>query len=353
MRSRRRPQRREQGRFFCPRAGVVYANSGCRRSITRSFPSAANFEADMTEQDQIDKLLDQWSDDSGSGRDTATERLCAEYPHLQPQVERRIRAVQAIDALRVPRDASATVTGSGETSSPGRGPAAPIAFGPAQRPDELGRLRDYRILKRLGDGGMGVVYLAEHDGLKRLDALKVMKPESATTQQARERFLREARAAASLKHENVVTIYHVGEDSGVAYIAMELLEGESLESRLKRDPPLTPQETAAMGAQVAAGLAAAHARGLIHRDVKPGNIWLGHQNEQPGDSRSGSSFRVKLLDFGLAKPLESDVQITHAGTVVGSPAYMSPEQAAGLATDGRSDLFSLGVVLYRMTTGRL
>lgn len=151
----------------------------------------------------------------------------------------------------------------------------------------------------------------------------------------------------------MVTIYHVGEESGLAYIAMELLEGESLEARLKRDPPLAPREAAAIGAQVAAGLAAAHAKGLIHRDVKPGNIWLESQDQQLGNGHSASSVRVKLLDFGLAKPLESDVQITHAGTVVGSPAYMSPEQAAGLATDGRSDLFSLGVVLYRMTTGRL
>src|SRR4029453_10950753 len=123
----------------------------------------------MTDQEQIDQLLDHWSESVASGQETATERLCIEYPHLRPEVERRIRAVRAVDALRVPRDTSATVTGNADTSSPGRGPAAPIVFGPAQRPDELGRLRDYRVLKRLGEGGMGVVYLAEHDGLKRLD----------------------------------------------------------------------------------------------------------------------------------------------------------------------------------------
>lgn len=135
----------------------------------------------MTDQDQIDQLLDRWSESVASGHETTTEQLCAEYPHLRPELDRRIRAVKAIEALRVPRDASATVTGSADTSSPGHTPAAPIVFGPARQPDELGPLRDYRVLKQLGEGGMGVVYLAEHDGLKRLDALKVMKPEAATT----------------------------------------------------------------------------------------------------------------------------------------------------------------------------
>jgi serine/threonine protein kinase len=306
----------------------------------------------MTDQQQIDQILDVWADSRASGRESATDQLCAEYPHLRSELEQRIRAVRAIDALRLPRDASPTVTGAGTSDTPApRDPRAPVAFAPAQRPGELGRLGGYRILKRLGEGGMGAVFLAEHDGLKRLDALKVMKPEAVASPQAKDRFLREARTAAAIKHDHVVTIYHVGEDNGVPFIAMELLEGESLEERLKQSPPLTPAEAARIGREVADGLAAAHARGLIHRDVKPGNIWLERKDAHPAGGPS--SFRVKLLDFGLARPVDEDVQITNLGIVVGSPAYMSPEQAAGLVLDGRSDLFSLGVVMYRMTTGRL
>ncbi|MFL5343037.1 MAG: protein kinase domain-containing protein [Gemmataceae bacterium] len=291
----------------------------------------------MTEPDLLDELLDTWSESQSAGRESSADELCHNYPHLKPEFERRLRAFRAVDALRLPRasdttaidDASATVT------------AAPAIV--AQT--DLGRLGDYRLIRLLGEGGMGSVYLAEHTRLKRLDALKVMRPEQAASAPARERFLREAQTAAAVKHDHIVTIYHVGEENGTPYIAMELLEGESLDERLRRDPPLAPAEVVRIAREAADGLAAAHARGLIHRDVKPSNLFLsavGHGGQ-----------RVKLLDFGLARFANSDTQVTQTGAVVGSPAFMSPEQAAGQQLDARSDLFSLGIVLYRLTAGKL
>jgi hypothetical protein len=206
---------------------------------------------------------------------------------------------------------------------------------------ELGRLAHYRVLRPLGAGGMGVVLQAEDVRLHRPVALKVMLPRPDESVAARQRFLREARAAAALKHDHVVTIYHVGEDRGTPFLAMELLEGESLAARLRREGRLPPAEVVRIGREVAEGLAAAHARGLIHRDIKPGNLWL----EAPKG-------RVKILDFGLVQAAGEDARLTKSGAVVGTPLYMPPEQARGQPTDGRSDLFSLGGVLYRACTGR-
>ncbi len=210
-----------------------------------------------------------------------------------------------------------------------------------QQPDELGRLGPYRVLKVLGAGGMGAVFQAEDSTLQRLVALKVMLPAFAATRSARERFLREARAAAAPKHDHIVTIHQVGEDRGIPFLAMELLEGESLESRLPREgrPPLL--EAVRIGREIAEALAAAHKRGLVHRDVKPANVWV-----------EAGSRRVKILDFGLARS-NRDAHLTQSGAILGTPGYMSPEQAAGKPADARSDLFSLGVVLYRMLTGGL
>jgi Leucine-rich repeat (LRR) protein len=224
------------------------------------------------------------------------------------------------------------------------GPAADFArlLAPPQGPGEVGRLGPYRARRVLGAGGMGVVFLAEDVGLKRHVALKVMKPEAAAKPGARERFLREARAAAALEHENVVTIYQVGEEGGVPFIAMQWLKGQSLEERLKGGGPLSVPEVLRLGQQIARGLAVAHAAGLVHRDVKPANLWL----EPEGG-------RLKVLDFGLARAVQDDAQLTQSGAIVGTPAYMAPEQARRAKVGPRSDLFSLGAVLYRMCTGRL
>jgi TolB-like protein/Flp pilus assembly protein TadD len=199
------------------------------------------------------------------------------------------------------------------------------------------RVGRYRVLGVLGSGGMGTVYRAHDSRLDREVALKFLPPHLTAQPAARERLLVEARAAAALEHPNVCTIHEVGEaGDGRPFIAMACYAGETLKERLTRGP-LPPGESAAIATQVARGLAAAHARGIIHRDVKPGNIML---------CADGS---VRLLDFGLAKL--QDVTLTGPGVTPGTIAYMSPEQAQGNPLDHRTDLWSLGVVLYEMLTG--
>ncbi len=252
--------------------------------------------------------------------------------------------------LTTPQHATETAASLPETSLAGdttaalpeAAPPADAGFGPPAAPGELGRLGHYRVLRVLGRGGMGAIYLATDEKLGREVALKVMLPEAAAVPTARERFLREARAAAGIEHDNVVAIHHVGEESGVPFIVMPLLKGETLADRLERDGHLTAAEATRVGREAALGLAAAHARGLVHRDVKPANIWL-----------EAGTGRVKVLDFGLARPDDSGrLHLTQSGTVMGTPAYMAPEQAAGDPVDHRADLFSLGCVLYEASTGR-
>jgi CHAT domain-containing protein/tRNA A-37 threonylcarbamoyl transferase component Bud32 len=233
-------------------------------------------------------------------------------------------------------------------------------------------LGSHRLGRPLGSGGMGMVFEAEDVALGRTVALKVMRPEMASRAGARERFLAEARAMAAIAHDHVVPVFAVGQEGDVPYFTMQLLAGESLQDRLDRhgDGNALPlAEVMRIGRQMAQGLAAAHARGLIHRDIKPGNIFL----ESPGPVASASppqaDFRVRILDFGVASAVganwerprvtgRSDDEHFSLGTLLragtGTPAYMSPEQAAGASDlDARSDLFSLGTVLYQLATGRL
>ena len=207
---------------------------------------------------------------------------------------------------------------------------------------ELIELGPYLVLKQLGQGGMGTVYLARDTRLNRKLALKVMLPNFAAIPASRERFLREARAAAQISHDNVVTVYEADERDGIPYIAMQYLQGYPLDEYLKKKGNPSIPQVLRIARETVAGLAAAHRLGLVHRDIKPGNLWL----EAPGG-------RIKVLDFGLAKPVKADVELTQHGAVIGTPAYMSPEQARGNRVDARSDLFSLGAVLYRLVTGRL
>jgi hypothetical protein len=204
------------------------------------------------------------------------------------------------------------------------------------------KLAHYRVLQKLGQGGMGWVLLAEDTQLHRKVALKVMRSRLAADKESCERFLREARAAAALRHDNVVTIYQVYEDRGIPFFAMELLEGGTLQQRLEYPKPLSIGTAVRIAREIAQGLQVAHERGVLHRDIKPANIWL----EAPRG-------RVKILDFGLARQMDAKSGLTHAGEIVGTPHYMSPEQARARATDPRTDLFSLGCILYRMTTGKL
>ncbi|HQU42315.1 MAG TPA: protein kinase, partial [Pirellulales bacterium] len=210
---------------------------------------------------------------------------------------------------------------------------------PPEAEGELGRFGGYRVLRVLGAGGMGLVLEGEDPKLRRRVALKVMKSSLAARDEHHQRFLREARVAAAIEHPHIVTVHQVGEHRGLPFMAMQLLKGEALDERLRRQPALPLAECLRIGRETAEALAEAHGRNLIHRDIKPGNIWL-----------EGTSGWVKLVDFGLAHAAE-DVHLTQTGAIMGTPAYMSPEQARGETVDGRSDLYSLGAVLYKLTTG--
>jgi eukaryotic-like serine/threonine-protein kinase len=212
---------------------------------------------------------------------------------------------------------------------------------PASDSAYLGRLAHFDVMRILGRGGMGVVVEAFDSRLRRNVALKILDLDLLGDEVAHQRFCREARAAASITHENVVAVHQVERtEEGLPYLVMQVIGGESLEHRLEREKKLPFREVVRIGMQAAHGLAAAHAQGLTHRDIKPGNIML----ESPQD-------RVKLTDFGLARAAE-DVKLTHTGYVSGTPLYMAPEQANGEKSDHRSDLFSLGAIMYEMCAGQ-
>lgn len=216
----------------------------------------------------------------------------------------------------------------------------PLGFlSPAEEPGLLGRLGAYEVSEIIGRGGTGVVLKAFDPALQRYVAVKALAAHLATNAAARRRFAREAQAAAAVVHEHVVAIHAVNETAGQPYLVMQYVAGRSLEERLDDDGPLELGEIVRIAMQAAAGLAAAHAQGLVHRDVKPANILLENGVE-----------RVKLSDFGLARAID-DASLTQSGVVSGTPQYMAPEQARGEALDHRADLFSLGSVMYAMCTG--
>ena len=211
---------------------------------------------------------------------------------------------------------------------------------PPTREDSLGRLGHYEILEVVGRGAFGTVLRAFDEKLERIVAIKVLAPEMASTSPARKRFVREARTAAAVRHENVVAIYAV-ENDPIPYLVMEYIPGKTLQERLDKQGPLDLANVVRLGKQIADGLAAAHEQGLIHRDIKPANILL----------EGGVEERVKITDFGLARTAD-DASMTQSGVIAGTPMYMAPEQAHGEKLDQRADLFSFGSVLYQMLSGR-
>jgi tetratricopeptide (TPR) repeat protein/predicted Ser/Thr protein kinase len=215
------------------------------------------------------------------------------------------------------------------------------AMADSDRPDGAPVIPGHRLVRVLGEGGMGRVYLAEDEALGRRVAVKVLPARRAESEEARTRFSREARSLASIEHPNVVRVYGFGHADGQPYLVMEYVEGESLADRLRRERRLAPAEALGIARAVAEALAAAWEKGVVHRDVKPSNILLDRKGQ------------VRVADFGLAKSAaaSSDPTLTREGAVVGSPAYMSPEQGRGLAVDFRTDVYSLGVVVYEALAG--
>jgi serine/threonine-protein kinase len=197
----------------------------------------------------------------------------------------------------------------------------------------------YRVERILGDGAMAKVVLARDGELDRQVAVKLLDEQLAGDESFRARFAREARVAAALSHPNIVTVFDVGETEGRPYIVMEYVEGRALDERLRREGPLPPDEVRRIGLQVCDGLEHAHANGLIHRDLKPSNLI---------EREDGT---IKVADFGIARSVDAS-ELTEAGTIVGTAAYLAPEQAEGADVSPATDVFSLGVVLYELLTGR-
>lgn len=289
------------------------------------------------------------------GKDTEAQRsaylneTCGNDPALRQRVETLLQShadaggflEKSVPERLSERIGDAEAPGATESEAPANRGEEKLAFlDPSDNPDSLGRLSHYEVLEIIGLGGMGIVLRAFDEKLHRVVAIKVMAAQLATNATARKRFQREAQAAAAVSHDHLVTIHAVDETNGLPYIAMQYVAGLSLQQRIDRDGPLQIHEILRIGMQTASGLAAAHAQGLIHRDIKPANILLENGVE-----------RVKITDFGLARAM-TDASLTQSGVVAGTPQYMAPEQADGKTVDQRTDLFSLGSVLYAMCTGR-
>jgi serine/threonine protein kinase/Tol biopolymer transport system component len=286
-------------------------------------------------------------------RDAFLDQACEGNSLLRDSVEQLILAHDRADRfLETPavrpkpggmRDAAGTKPGHVEgNGAQGTQPfdVVRMMLQSSEEPGVLGTLGPYAISQMIGRGGMGLVFKAHDPKLNRIVAIKVLAPEWASNVTARKRFLREAQAAAAVSHQHVVTTHAIDETPDFPYIVMEYVAGRSLQDRIDREGPLAVKQVVRIARQTALGLTAAHEQGLIHRDIKPANILLENGIE-----------RVKLSDFGVARTVD-DASTTQSGILAGTPQYMSPEQARGERVDGRSDLFSLGSVMYAMLTGR-
>ncbi len=269
------------------------------------------------------------------GRDIVSRRRIEELLALHE------RDLLLLDRLPLERLSGSEDKGESVEATSAEAAAKQLApfLSPSERPGSLGRLSHYDLLEVLGYGAFGIVFKAYDNSLQRVVAIKFLAAHLAMTSPPRMRFLREARAAAQIKHENVVQIYAV-EEQPLPCLVMEFVEGVTLQQKLDSKGPLDVAEVLRLGKQIALGLVAAHARGLVHRDIKPGNILV----------ETGIEVRAKLTDFGLARAGD-DASLTQSGMLAGTPLYMAPEQAQGLMLDHRADLFSLGSVLYTMVAG--
>ena len=290
------------------------------------------------------------------------EKACAGHPEMLAAVESLLKShdsagsfldIPAAEQIKAGAPGNPTDTasadektrryqaGDADDDESGDEPQPDLSFlKPSSKPGSIGVLAHYEVLSVLGQGAFGIVFKAFDEKLHRLVAIKVMNPQMASTSPPRKRFLREARSAAAIKHENVVQVYSV-EEEPLPYLVMEFIDGQTLKQKLDGCGPLETPEVLHIARQIASGLAAAQAMGLIHRDIKPANILL----------EQGAEQRVKISDFGLARAAD-DASMTRTGVISGTPMYMAPEQATGQTLDHRADLFSFGSVLYQMSCGR-
>jgi serine/threonine protein kinase len=295
----------------------------------------------MADDVRILELLDLWHEAVARGETADPAKLCCDCPELLEPLRAKIQYVQKLNRLTDSAGAAdtnettclAVDVGKIETQSfnlPGQvmnNPNPPAKVGDT--------FAGFKLIGILGEGSFGTVFRAEDVRLNRKLALKVLHARALVWKGARENFLAEAQAMAAIQHDHVVPIYQVGDLNEQLFIAMPLLGGETLGSRLERDGALSNDEVRRIGREIASGLAAIHAKGLVHRDLKPGNIWL-----------EAGTGRVKILDLGLAHDPRDEVE-----SISGTPKYMSPEQADGKALDARSDLFSLGTYLFSLALG--
>jgi serine/threonine-protein kinase len=289
----------------------------------------------MSSTGSVSELLLRWEELRQQGRMVSPEELCRNHPDLVDDVRREIQVLEAM--YRVPNGLDQAVTDAADMASAGR-----LACEP-----ELPAVAAYEVLEKLGQGGMGVVYKARHRQLKRLVALKMVLARAHATAGEVARFRREAEAVARLQHPHIVQIYEVGEQEGCPYLALEYVDGGNLSEKLYGNP-LPVQLAAQLVETVARAVHAAHDRGIVHRDLKPSNVLL---------TADGTP---KIADFGLAKYLESGSEspaaagATQTGSILGSPSYMAPEQAAGKIREigPATDVYALGAILYELLTGR-
>ncbi|MCA9140456.1 MAG: protein kinase, partial [Planctomycetales bacterium] len=295
---------------------------------------------------------------SAAQRNAYLDAACGESSEVRFQVEKLLRAHSKLGvflnrpAVEQYAEAVDPTTEQSVSESTHAGVNTPVGeedsvdfLQPSSLPDSLGRMGEYEVQEVLGRGGFGIVFRGFDQKLQRPVAIKVLAPQLAASESARRRFLAEARSSANIRHANVVQIYGIAEQP-LPYLVMELIPGETLQQRLQRVGRLDFVEVATIGRQVAEGLAASHRLGLVHRDVKPGNILL-----ESGDGDSAEGTNAKIGDFGLARAAD-DASISHYGIVAGTPMYMAPEQALGETLDQRADLFALGSVLYTMCVGQ-